>query len=118
MTGLKLLAATALILTIPAASALAQEPAAYQAQFRIGTCSMEVQLSPAADPGATRWGCQSLWSKQSCCGTGRRQSLIPGPAPSRAPSVMVAAIHHGECGSQTESELTEMTPDKPPQDDI
>ena len=33
MTGLKLLAATALISTIPATSVLAQEPAAYQAQF-------------------------------------------------------------------------------------
>ena len=33
MTGLKLLVATALISTIPATSALTQEPAAFQAQF-------------------------------------------------------------------------------------
>jgi len=60
MTGLKLLAATALILTIPAASALAQEPAAYQAQFRIGRAQWRCANSCGQNPGATRWGCQSL----------------------------------------------------------
>ncbi len=84
MTGLKRLAATALISTIPATSALAQEPAAYQAQFPDRDVLNGGALTPAGRILGQPGGAANLYeANKAAAGTG-------GASPSsRAPR------HHG-----------------------
>ncbi len=84
MTGVKLLVATALISTISATSAVAQEPAAFQAQFPDRDVLNGGALTPAGRILGLSGGAASLYEAN------KADAGIGGASPSsRAPR------HHG-----------------------
>jgi hypothetical protein len=80
MTALKLLVASALISTIPATSALAQEPAAFQAQFPGRDVLNGGALTPAGRILELPGGAASLYEANKA-GAGLGSASPSSPAP-------------------------------------
>ncbi len=89
MTGLKLLAATALISTIPATSVLAQEPAAFLAQFPDRDILNGGALTPAGRILALPGGLPVIMRQTKLM----RDWAAPVPHP--GPRAITGAFHDG-----------------------